>query len=200
MTTEPETARRRPLLAIPGWLLVGCLFLPTLRVCGTPTMPIEFPPTYAIYLGGILIGVIGGARLVRSRRRALTVMMSLWTLSLFAIITVWTGSVSPVAGLVFFSLLLFVQIKLTISMFRTDWSETAIAVGCLIHGIIATGWSALLASDPDGMWGAHVALWTGLAIVIVSIVMLAQAREEVALQRRDTEPAPLPTARAIVRD
>ena len=56
--TEEDTVRRRPLLAIPGWLLFGCLFLPTLRVCGDPTMPLEFPPSYAVYLRDCGSGVV----------------------------------------------------------------------------------------------------------------------------------------------
>ena len=75
MTTEPEAVRRKPLLAIPGWLLFGCLFVPTLRVCGDPTMPIQFPPSYAVYLGGLVIALLGGARLMRSRRRAFSVLL-----------------------------------------------------------------------------------------------------------------------------
>ena len=57
MTDEPVTVRRQPLLAIPGWLLFGCLFLPTLRVCGDPTMPLEFPPSYVVYLGGLVVAL-----------------------------------------------------------------------------------------------------------------------------------------------
>ncbi len=195
-TTEPEPVRRRPLLAIPGWLLLACLFLPTLRVCGDPMLPIQFPPSYAIYLGGVLVAMIGGARLMRSRRRALALMVSMWTLTLFTILTLFVGSEIAIIGFVFFAALLFVQIKLMIQMFRTDWSETALGIGCLVHGLFATGWSALMAFDNDGMWGAHVAMWSGLAIVVASSIMIAQARDEI----RSKLPASLPEARAIVRD
>ena len=199
-TTEPKPVRRRPLLAIPGWLLFGCLVLPTLRVCGDPMMPIQFPPTYAIYLGGILIAVIGGARVMRSRRRALSLLMSLWMLSVFTLITLWAGSEIFVVGLVLGGTLLVVQGKLMTAMFRTTWSETALGIGSLVHGMMAAGWSALLAFDADGMWGAHVALGAALTIVVASILLIVHAHDEEARKRRDTEPAPLPQARAIVRD
>lgn len=200
MTTEPEAGRRKPLLAIPGWLLFGCLFLPTLRVCGDPTMPIQFPPSYAVYLGGLVIALLGGARLVRSRRRAFSVLLSLWTLTVFAILTVWAGAEVFVVGVIVGVALFGAQIRLMVGMFRTAWSDTTIGIGCLVHAAIATGWSGLLASDPDGMWGAHVAMWSGLAMVVVCSLMIAQARAEVARVRLETGPAPLPEARAIVRD
>jgi len=200
MTTEPEAVRRRPLLAIPGWLLFGCLFLPTLRVCGDPTMPIQFPPSYAVYLGGLVIALLGGARLTRSRRRAFSALLSLWTVTVFAIATVTCGAGLFAGGVVVGVVLLWMQIRLMLAMFRAAWSDTTMGIGCLVHAAIATGWSGMLASDPDGMWGAHVAMWAGLAMVVVSSLMIAQARAEVARVRFETEPAPLPEARALVRD
>ncbi len=198
--TEPEPVRRRPLLAIPGWLLFGCLFLPTLRVCGDPMMPIQFPPSYAVYLGGMLIALLGGARLMRSRRRAFSLLLSLWPLTVFTILTLWLGSEMAIIGFVFAAALLLVQIKLMSGMFRTVWSDTAIGIGCLVHGVIAAGWSALMAFDHDGMWGAFVALGAAVVIVVASSLWIAQTRDELARKRRETEPAPLPQARAIARD
>ena len=57
-----------------------------------------------------------------------------------------------------------------------------------------------MAFDPDGMWGAHAAMWAGVAILVASAIMLAQARADAARLRYETEPVPLPEARAIVRD
>lgn len=198
--TEEDTVHRRPLLAIPGWLLFGCLFLPTLRVCGDPTMPLEFPPSYAVYLGGLVLALLGGARLVKSRQRAFAVLLGLWTLTLFGIATAFTGAGGAVVALVFGSLLLGLQVIVMIRLLRVAWSDTAIAIGCFVHALIATGWSALMAFDPDGMWGAHVAMWAGVSILVASAIMIAQARAEAARLRFETEPAPLPQARAIVRD
>lgn len=199
MITEPESVPRQPLLAIPGWLLFACLALPTLSVCGDPMVPLQFPPSYAVYLGGLVIALIGGARLVRSRRHAFSVLLGLWTLTLFAIVTVSAGAATLAAGLLFGGVFLWVQTKLMLAMFRTAWGETAIAVGCLSHAVIATGWSALMAFDRDGLWGAHVALWSGLALCVASAIMLSRARAEVRRKRRESEPAALPEARAIVR-
>jgi hypothetical protein len=199
MTTE-GTVRRQPLLAVPGWLLFGCLFLPTLRVCGDPMIPLQFPPSYAVYLGGLVIALLAGARLLRSRRHAFSVVLTLWTVTLFSFPTLWVGAEMFSAGVATAVLLLGLLILLVRGMLRTAWSETAIAIGCFIHALIATGWSALLAFDPDAMWGAFVAVGAGLAMMLASGAMIARAVDEVARKRRETEPAPLPEARAIVRD
>src|SRR5690606_7975383 len=67
---EAPVPRRRPFIAVSGWLLLLCLFLPTLRVCGKPTLPIEFPPTYVGYLGAAVIAVFAVARRPRTRQLA----------------------------------------------------------------------------------------------------------------------------------
>jgi hypothetical protein len=199
MTTE-GTVRRQPLLAIPGWLLFGCLFLPTLRVCGDPTMPLEFPPSYVVYVGSLVVALLGGARLLRSRQRAMTLLATLWTATVFTLLAIAAGAEMALAGLMIGLLFLGLQIVLTRAMVRTPWGERAIAIGCLVHAVIASGWSALLAFDPEGMWGAHVALGAGLVMILASGIMIARAHHELLRRRRETEPAPLPEARAIVRD
>src|SRR5512138_201224 len=73
----PITAKRRPLLAISGWVLLVCVFLPTLEVCGSPTAPVSFPPCYGVYLGGMLVALIAGARTLRSRRIVLPVLVAI---------------------------------------------------------------------------------------------------------------------------
>jgi hypothetical protein len=61
--------RARRLVAVPGVVLLVCLFLPAMRVCNDPTAPIESPPCYAAYLGGIGIVIIAFAR----RKRLLAI-------------------------------------------------------------------------------------------------------------------------------
>lgn len=199
--SEP-TLRRQPLLAIPGWLLFVCLFLPTLRVCNDPTMPLEFPPSYAVYLGGLVVGIFATSTALQSRRRAFAVLYTLWTLTMLTILAFVCGggSDSVALGVIIGGVCLFFQVKLTKAMLVTAWSERAMAIGCFIHGLIATAWSALLGFSPDGMWGAYVAFGASLVMMVVSGAMVARAHEELLRIRRESEPAPLPEARAIIRD
>src|SRR5439155_15369868 len=65
----PTVARRQRRLALPtGILLAVCLFLPTVRVCGSPTYPITVPPFWTPYLLGIGVAILGGARTLRGLR------------------------------------------------------------------------------------------------------------------------------------
>jgi hypothetical protein len=199
MTTE-GSVRRQPLLGIPGWLLFVCLFLPTVRVCSDPMIPAQFPPSYAIYLGGLVIGVLATATLLRTRRRAFNVLVTLWSVTVLAIVAVWVGAEVFAAGVVVGLVFLVVQVKMIQSILRAAWSERTIAIGCFVHALFATCWSGLFAFTPDGMWGAWTAFAAGLVMMIASALMIASAHEEVLRKRRETEPAALPEARAIVRD
>jgi hypothetical protein len=199
--SEPPV-RRQPLLAVPGWLLFVCLFLPTLRVCDDPMMPLQFPPSYAVYLGGMVVAILATSTVLRSRRRAFTVLYTLWTATMLTILALFCagGSGSVILGVILGILCLFIQIKLTLAMLKTDWSERAMAIGCFIHGLIATGWSSLLAFDKDGMWGGYVAVAAGVGMMIVAAGMIRRAHEEMVRLRMENEPAQLPQARAIIRD
>jgi len=198
MTTE-QRVRRQPLLAVPSWLLFLCLFLPTLRVCGDPMIPLQFPPSYAVYLGGVAVAVIAGARLLRTRQYVFCVLVTLWTLTVLTCLTAWASAEVLIAGVIVGSVFLVVQILLVRALLRTAWSERGIAIGCLVHALLAVGWSALLVSDPDRMWGAYVSFGTGIAMMVASGVMVGRAHEQIVRTRRETEPAPLPEARALVR-
>jgi hypothetical protein len=154
-----EPVRRRGVLGISGWLLFACLFLPTLRVCGDPMMPVQFPPTYGVYLGGILVAVIGFSTLRRSRRNMLLALIGLYSVSAFTFAALFLGGVvatgvGVLAGMVFLVLLWFMMRRAAL----VNWSERAVAIGCFVHAMVAAGWSALLAFDPEGMWGAQVSL------------------------------------------
>jgi len=197
-----EPLRRQPLLAVPGWLLFVCLFLPTLRVCDDPMIPLEFPPSYAVYLGGLVIGIFATSTALTSRRRAFAALYTLWTLTLLTILAFVCGggSGSVILGVIIGTVSLVFQVKLTTAMLRSEWTERAMAIGCFFHALIATGWSALLAFSPDGMWGGYVAVAAGVAMMIVSAAMISRAHEEMVRIRMESEPAPLPEARAIIRD
>jgi len=199
--SEPAL-RRQPLLAVPGWVLFVCLFLPTLRVCDDPTIPLEFPPSYAVYLGGMVIGIFATSTVMRSRQRAFAALYTLWTLTMLTILAFVCGggTGSAPVGFVVGAVCLFFQFKLTTAMLKAQWTERAMAIGLFIHAVIATGWSALLSFDPDGMWGGYVAFGAGVMMMIVTAGMISRAHAEVVRLRMETEPAQLPEARAIIRD
>jgi hypothetical protein len=198
--SEPARMRRQPLLAIPGWLLFVCLVLPTLRVCGDPMVPLQFPPSYAVYLGGAVIAISATSLFLRTRQRAFTIGITLWSITALAILAAIIHSGMEAAGVVAAILFFAFQIWMVMALWRVRWSSRAMAIGYTIHGVAAVIWNCLLAFDPDAMFGAWIALAGSAALLIASIAALRSAHRELVEQRRETEPAPLPTARALVRD
>src|SRR4051812_23575720 len=76
--TPQAPVRRRPVFAISGWLMLVLLFLPTLRVCSDPTAPIEFPPTYFVYVGSIIAAFGAWSRSRRARHVTVVVLFAMW--------------------------------------------------------------------------------------------------------------------------
>jgi hypothetical protein len=195
MTVDSQPVRRRSALGVSGWLLFACLFLPTLRVCGDPMMPVQFPPVYGPYIGGLMIGFLGFAVLLRTRRGLFIGLSTLYLGSAFTALVVVIGETGgTVAGVlaaaVLFAVLFFAVKKIA----NVRWSERAISIGCIVHGMVALGWSSLLAFDPDGMWGAMVSLGAASLMLFASIGYAVSAAAEA---RRATEPVKLPTARVL---
>ncbi len=193
--TPPEPVRRRSVLGVSGWLLFVCLFLPTLRVCGDPMMPIQFPPDYAVYFGAIGVGIIGFSTMHVTRRNWAVVILSLWLTTLLTLATLWLGAESAPVGFVLAAVSLWVLIWSIRGLIRAKLGERSVAVSCLVHAVISLGWSALLAFDKDGMWGATVSL--GAASLMLFAAGGYWAWEQTAAHKTATEPSPLPEARVL---
>ncbi|MBL9013650.1 MAG: hypothetical protein JNL83_05720 [Myxococcales bacterium] len=186
--------KRRSPLGISGVLLFMCLFLPTLRVCGDPTAPIQFPPTYGIYIGGLLVGFLGFSVVRQVRRNLMIGLAGIYIASVGAFVSIWVGAVSAeIAGFLLGALMIGVLIVALRLMVRTTWTERAPAVMCVVHALVALGWSSLLAFDDDGMWGAMVSLGAASLMLFASI---GYAMGAFAEERAAEEPA-LPSARVI---
>ncbi len=193
-TQQPEPVRRRTILGVSGWMLFVCLFLPTLRVCGDPMMPIQFPPDYAVYIGAVGVGVIGFSTAHVTRRNWFIVILSLWLTTLLTIMSLWFGAISPPVGWTLGALSVWILIWSIRGMIRVQWTARAVAIGCLLHALTAIGWSALLAFDKDGMWGATVSL--GASSLMLFAAGGWWAWEQTAAHNRTNE-SPLPEARVL---
>jgi hypothetical protein len=193
----PPASRRRPVVGISGWILFVCLFLPTLRVCSSPSAPIEFPPAYAVYLGAIAIAVAALSSSLRTRRAAHATLFGLWFATGLGIFAVWFGvDVSPAVGWGLAIIGLVLTIALIRQLARTAWSERGVIGGWIAHALIASGWNTLLAADHDALWGAYLALGASGTMLVGSAVALSS--ENARLRDGDPDQPPgLPRARAI---
>ena len=99
MNDDRRPVRRRSPLGVSGLLLFACLFLPTLRVCGSPMMPVQFPPTYGVYIGGLLVGILGFSLLRRTRRNVFYALVTIYILTAGVFLSLWIGATADqIAG------------------------------------------------------------------------------------------------------
>ena len=194
MSNDARPVKRRSPLGISGVLLFVCLFLPTLRVCGDPTAPIQFPPTYGIYIGGLLIGFLAFSVVRDTRRRLFIALAGVYLVTIGAYISIWVGAVTAeIAGVVLGGIMLATVVVALRHMVRATWTERAPAVMCVVHALVSLGWSSLLAFDPDGMWGAMVSLGAASLMLFAAI---GYAMGAFAEARASAEPE-LPAARVL---
>jgi hypothetical protein len=196
----PPPVRRRPLVAIPGWLLFVCLFLPTLRVCSSPSAPIEFPPAYAVYFGAIVIAVGAMSASLRVRRGAHATLLGLWFATGAGFLAVlFGGIVSAALGWILAASGLVLTIVLIARLARSPWSVRGVIGGWIVHALIASAWNTLLVSEEAAVWGAYFALGVSGALLVASAVALSSENA----RRKDDSIEPsleLPRARARSRD
>jgi len=185
--------KRRPSVVGAGLLVVVCLFLPTLRVCGEPTAPIEFPPLYFVYVGSAIIAYFGMSPALRRARNAIAGWFLLWGLGATAVLTVL--ATEGVNGAVGFAVAVFGATGIGVLLNFVHKKQLAdrgmFAIG-VVQGLIVTGWYIALASGKNHMWGAYVGLVAGFIQTITSAMALSSAHAE----QRDQRPA-FPVARLI---
>lgn len=194
MSTDGRPVKRRSPLGISGVLLFACLVLPTLRVCGDPTAPIQFPPTYGVYIAGLLVGFLGFAVTRHARRGLFLGLAAIYLASIGTLVSIMVGAyTAQLAGVACGGVMLAAMVLALRRMVRVKWTERAPAVMCVVHALVSLGWSSLLAFDPDGMWGAMVSLGASSLMLFASI---GYAMGAFAEERALDEPA-LPSARVV---
>jgi hypothetical protein len=186
MDERPASTRRLRRLALPtGIVLALCIFAPALRVCNSPAYPIAMPPFWSPYLLGIGIAWLAGARTLRGAAAALVFVKVLIVLSTvgWGVLAVWSVEGLPI-GIAFFG---FCAAFLALTR-RGPFEERA-ARATIGVGLACTAWFALIAFDPDGLWGAWVSFGASLALSVLGLEWHRRAR----LDRDD----PVPRATAI---
>ncbi|HEY4178545.1 MAG TPA: hypothetical protein VGM90_16975 [Kofleriaceae bacterium] len=191
-----ETSRkRRPLIGLPASVLFVCFFLPTLRVCGSPSFPFEFPPVYIVHVGALLFLAAALVKTLRTARILTSVWLALLVLSATSIFALLLADASAPLALSFCGLMLIIAPFLARTLYRSTFGERGVWIAATGHGIASACWYLLLASDHDHMWGAYV----GLASATLMAIMCAAAAGEIHAARRAArdDDAPVPPARIV---
>jgi len=176
----------RRLLAVPSSVLVICLFLPALRVCGHAEVPATFPPCYAAYLGGIGVVIVALARVGASRLAAFgaAIPLAFIALTTGGLIAVWAACTGPIGSAIGIALGLgavAAAVAIVRACVRKPPSEVTMATIALGQAIVSIGWTGLLAFDREGMWGSYLALVAALAMAVGSLAW----RSDAARRERD---------------
>ena len=159
----PQLSRRRHhVLTLPSSVLVViCMFLPTLEVCGDPVMPAQFPPFYSPY---VIAALVFAATLVRPWRLfgiglALRIVMGLTAVGWTVPIMVELDSFAVVPFLLSGGALAIVLVPA-----RTH--ELAVARCATTGALGSTIWFVALATDAYALWGAYVAVFAGVLFTL----------------------------------
>jgi len=158
MSPDEPPVKRRPVLGVSSLVLFVCIFLPVVEVCGTPTMPLQFPPVYPIYLGALLVGIKVFLDSARARRGVFVAIVAMWFTTLALIGSLSVGSVDAIVGLLAFVVLAIAAVWGVIRIVKARPSDSAQLVVIALHAALSTAFYVLLAADRP-LWG----VWPGLA-------------------------------------
>ncbi|HEX4416878.1 MAG TPA: hypothetical protein VH165_03220 [Kofleriaceae bacterium] len=166
-----STARRRRhrrLTGMSGILLFACMFLPAVKGCNQPVMPLEVPAFLPPYLYGLVFAWIALSRTPRGQ--AIGVM----ALRLLAVLV--TGGagvllvVAPPAGVaaVIFggALLLIVRLSGT--------TEPRIVATGIAVGLVSMLWFGFWSVTPDALIGVHLALASSIGLFVGCVAWLRE--------------------------
>lgn len=148
-------------------LLVLCIFLPTLRVCGEPTTPLGFPMFWTPYV----VGAIVFAATFALRPAALAG----FALALRVVVGITAAGFGvPIVGAMLSGwpdpmiLVGYPALAIVISAVAVPArSHEAMIARCgLVTGLGSTIWFTALAADHDAMFGAYVSLVAAVGLSI----------------------------------
>lgn len=160
------------MLGVSSIVLFACVFLPVVRVCGTPTAPWQFPPDYVVYIAALLIGIKAFSTTPATRRGLFATVVTLWLVTGFAIAALSLGAMSAPAG-IFIGLTSTVGTVFIIrAIVRARPGDTPMKVVEVLHGLVSLGWYGFLAADPEGMWGIYPGLLSSLVLLVAALAQI----------------------------
>lgn len=166
----PDTGirRHRPLTGTAGILLFACLFLPAVKGCSSPIVPLEVPPFSPPYLFGLVFAWLA---LTRGRR---SLALGSLALRMVAVLVVLSGiavvMIEPVVGVVEIG----VGVALVATIGVGAGSERRLALSGVVISAVCTTWFALWSSTPDALAGAYLSFASSAGMLVGSLVWVGE--------------------------
>lgn len=189
----------RAVLAVPGAVLVVCMFLPAMRVCDQDVTPASCPLCWGAYLGGA--GVVAMMLCKRVRLRALGAALT----PMLAVLTAggcgtaalaYAGKQSVVFEIEACALgavTIGIVVSLARAFLRRPPGDASMAALAVLQGLASTIWGAFLVLSPDSLFGADLTLGSGLVLAVGGLIWHVSALGD----REPAVPIEIPIAVAV---